>query len=291
MGITVTGKSTESAPAAAAPRRQLRLVARVDRGSTDAEPAYGYTLHSNSSGDVPPPPYLPGPTILLKRGEPVSITVKNELPEPTAVHWHGIELESYYDGVAGFAGEGRRIAPAIPPGGAFEARFTPPRSGTFIYHTHVDEVRQQQAGLSGALLVVDDPKAYDPSRDIVLLITIPRNDIDAGSTVLLNGSSKPPAREMRTGERYRLRFINAHTFRPSMRMRLLRETSLLEWRALAKDGMELPADQAVNGPSEIQMGNGETYDFEFAPATAGDVRLDVTTATGVLLVSMPIRVR
>ena len=74
-------------------------------------------------------------------------------------------------------------------------------------------------------------------------------------------------------------------------MRLLRETSLLEWRALAKDGMELPADQAVNGPSEIQMGNGETYDFEFVPGTAGDVRLDVTNAAGVLLVSMPIRVR
>ena len=61
----------------------------------------------------------------MKRGEPVSITVVNQLPEPTAVHWHGIELESYYDGVAGFAGEGKRIAPAIPPGGSFEARFTP----------------------------------------------------------------------------------------------------------------------------------------------------------------------
>jgi manganese oxidase len=291
MGITVAGKSIDPAESAAAPRRQLRLVARVDRGSTDADPAYGYTLHNNEGNEVPPPPYLPGPTILLKRGEPVSITVKNELPEPTAVHWHGIELESYYDGVAGFAGEGRRIAPAIPPGGSFEARFTPPRSGTFIYHTHVDEVRQQQAGLSGALLVVDDPKTYDGSRDIVVLITIPRNDVDAASMVLLNGSAKPHAREMRVGERYRLRFINAHTFRPSMRMRLLRDTALLEWRALAKDGMELPPDQATRGPSEIQMGNGETYDFEFVPGTAGDARLDVTTATGASLVSMPLAIR
>ena len=85
--------------------------------------------------------------------------MKNELPEPTAVHWHGIKLESYYDGVAGYSGDGRRITSAIPKDGSFEARFTPPRSGTFIYHTHVDEVRQQQAGLSGALLVVDDPTA------------------------------------------------------------------------------------------------------------------------------------
>ena len=60
----------------------------------------------------PAGPYLPGPTILLKRAQPVSITVDNQLPEPTSVHWHGIELESYYDGVAGFAGQGRRLAPA-----------------------------------------------------------------------------------------------------------------------------------------------------------------------------------
>ena len=290
IGITVTGKSLDAASPATARRRQLRLVARVDQGGTEAEPAYGYTLHTGAATDAPPPPYLPGPTIVLKRGEPVSITVQNELPEPTAVHWHGIELESYYDGVAGYAGEGRRIAPAIPTGGSFEARFTPPRSGTFIYHTHVDEVRQQQAGLSGALLVVDDPAAYNPGRDLVLLITIPRKDEDANSVVLLNGSATPPLRRLRVGEHYRLRLINVHTFRPSMRMRLLRDSTLLEWRALAKDGMELPPDRAVTGPAEIQMGNGETYDFDFVPSAPGDLRFDVTNAAGVLLVSMPIRV-
>jgi FtsP/CotA-like multicopper oxidase with cupredoxin domain len=290
MGITVTGASAEAADAAAK-RRQLRLVARVDRGGTETEPAYGYTLHEGSTTDVPPPPYVPGPTIVLKRGEPVTITVTNELPEATAVHWHGIELESYYDGVAGYAGLGNRIAPAIKPGASFEARFTPPRSGTFIYHTHVDEGRQQQAGLSGALLVVDDVKAYDPERDIVLMISIPRKDEDANTSVLLNGTATPAPREMRVGEHYRLRFINVHTFRPSMRMRLLRESTLLEWKALAKDGMHLPADQAIVGPAEIQMGNGETYDFDFVPSAAGDVRVDVTNAGGDLLVSMPIRVR
>jgi manganese oxidase len=291
MGITVTGRSAEPAPADTGARRQLTLVARVDQGSTDAEPAFGYTLHAGASTDAPPPPYLPGPTIVLKRGEPVSIVVKNELPEATAVHWHGIELESYFDGVAGYSGEGRRVTPAIPSGGSFEARFTPPRSGTFIYHTHVDETRQQKAGLSGALLVVDDPAAYNPDRDWPLMITIPRRNEDVNTIVLLNGSAKPAAREMRVGEKYRLRFVNAHTFRPSMRMRLLRDSSLLEWQALAKDGMQLPADQAVTGPAEIQMGNGETYDFEFVPSTPGEIRIDVTNAVGVLLVSMPIRVK
>ena len=76
-----------------------------------------------------------------------------------------------------------------------------------------------------------------------------------------------------------------------MRMRLLRDASLVEWRGLAKDGMDLPSDQAVSRSSEVQMGNGETYDFEFVPTTPGDLRVDVTNAGGVLLVSMPIRVK
>ncbi len=229
--------------------------------------------------------------ILLKRGEPVSITVQNQLSEPTAVHWHGIELESYYDGVAGFAGEGKRIAPPIPPGGTFEARFTPPRSGTFMYHTHIDEVRQQQAGLAGPLIVVDSLDTYDPEHDIVVMITVPRKQADS-NVVLLNGSSTPAVREMHAGQHYRLRFINLHTFRPSMRMRLLRDSTLLSWRAVAKDGRDLPADQTVERPSEVQMGNGETYDFDFVPFGSGGIRLDVTNGDySVLLVSMPIRIR
>ena len=80
---------------------------------------------------------------------PVSITVVNSTPEPTAVHWHGIELESYFDGVAGFSGNASRASPIIAPADSFEARFTPPRAGTFIYHTHIDELRQQPAGMAG----------------------------------------------------------------------------------------------------------------------------------------------
>ena len=289
MGITVSGTSLEPVARESGKRRQLSLVARAEDGGTPTEPSYTYSLEGGSTKEARSSS-LTGPTIVLKRGEPVSITVVNQLPEPTAVHWHGIELESYYDGVAGYSGEGKRIAPAIKPGGSFEARFTPPRSGTFIYHTHVDEVRQQRAGLSGPLLVVDSPESYDPETDLVMMITVPRKDADSG-VVLINGSSKPSLRVMRAGQRYRLRFINAHTFRPSMRMRILNGTSPLTWRAIAKDGSDLAADLAVEGPSEVQMGNGETYDFEFVPTATGSIRLDVTAANGVLLASMPIEVR
>jgi len=289
IGVSVSGRASANA-SDARPLRTLRLVARVDTGGTPGEPAFGFALEDGQTTTPAAGPYLPGPTIVLKRGEPVSITVVNQLPEATAIHWHGIELDSYYDGVAGFAGDGKRVAPAIAPAASFEARFTPPRSGTFIYHTHVDEVRQQQAGLNGALLVVDSPAAYDPTHDLVLLVSVPRRDADSG-VVNINGSAKPAPFDMKAGDRYRLRFINIHTFRPSMRMRLLRGDTLLSWRAVAKDGMDLPADQATAGPSAIQMGNGETYDFEFIPDAPGDIRLDITNAGGDLLASMPVRVR
>jgi FtsP/CotA-like multicopper oxidase with cupredoxin domain len=289
IGITVTDPKRTAPSAPAAPRRHLRLIAKVDTGGTPEEPAWGFALEEGTKTTPAAPPYLPSPTIVLKRGEPVSITVVNQLPEATGIHWHGIELDSYYDGVAGFAGMGTRIAPAIQPGTSFDARFTPPRSGTFIYHTHVDEVRQQKAGLNGALLVVDDPAKYDPTHDIALLVSLPRLEANR-NVVYLNGSSTPAALELKAGEKYRLRFINIHVFRPSMRMRLLRDDKELTWRAIAKDGMDLPTDQATVVPSVVQMGNGETYDFEFAPDTTGDLRLDITSAVGDLLVRMPIHV-
>jgi FtsP/CotA-like multicopper oxidase with cupredoxin domain len=290
IGISVLAKGVTPSVPDVQTRRTLRLVARVDAGGTPDEPAYGFTLEDGKTVSPAAPPYLPGPTIVLQRGEPVSITVDNQLPEATAIHWHGIELESYYDGVAGFAGSAARLAPAIEPGASFEARFTPPRAGTFIYHTHVDEIRQQQAGLTGALLVVDSAASYDAEHDLVFLVTVPRRGAD-GDGVLLNGSLSPAARDMRVGERYRLRFIDIHTYRPSMRMRMVRGDALLSWRALAKDGMDLPPDQATVGPSMIQMGNGETYDFEFRPESAGDLRFEIVTGTGAPLLSMPVHVR
>ena len=264
MGITVTGASAEAPEPQATP--SVAPGRASGHGGTDAEPAFAYALEDGSRASHALSAV--GPTILLKRGEPVSIAVVNELPEPTSVHWHGIELESYFDGVPGYAGQGKRIAPVIAPGATFEARFTPPRSGTFMYHSHVDELRQQQAGLTGALLVLDDPSAYDPEHDIVLVVTVPRKDADSG-VVLFNGSSTPTPLQMRAGQRYRLRFINLHTFRPAMRMRLLEGTTLATWKGVAKDGMDLPAERRTEGPAEIQMGNGEAYDFEFVPAQGG----------------------
>lgn len=271
-------------------RRVLRLIVRTDTGGTTSEPAFGYELHDPTATQAISQTLLPGPTLVLTRNEPVAITVVNNIPEPTAVHWHGIELDSYYDGVAGFAGQRGRIAPAIAPNDSFVARFTPPRAGTFIYHPHADELRQQQGGLSGAIVVLEPGQTLHPDSDIVLLISTPRRASD-GTTVLLNGTNAPATREWRVGQRYRLRLIDIHTARPSMTARLLRDSTVLAWKAIAKDGMDLPADQATTRPAQQLMGNGETYDFEFTPSAPGNIRLAINAQTGQVLVTMPIVVR
>jgi manganese oxidase len=291
MGIEVRGRDMHPVEQAGETgRRQLRLVTQQDSGGSEAEPAYGYVVHEGSSATPAASPLLPGPTIVLERGKPVSITVVNRLREPTAVHWHGIELESYFDGVADFSGRGARIAKAIAPGDSFVARFTPPRSGTFMYHPHADETRQQQAGLSGTLLVVDELARFDPAHDKVVLLTVPRANADGGR-VLINGSLAPDTLRLRAGERYRLRIVDVHTFRPSMIVRILRDSTPVAWRAVAKDGMDLAADRATVRRAVQQMGNGETYDFELAPREPGALKLVVTSAVGALLAEMPVAVR
>ena len=292
MAIAIRGAGAGTVMTQSGVRRHLRLIARVDSsgGGTEMEPAYGYVLEEGTRSSFTSGSLLPAPTILLKRGEPVSITVVNALREATSVHWHGIELESYFDGVADLSGSAGRIAHAIAPGDSFVAYFTPPRSGTFIYHPHADEVRQQQAGLSGAIVVHDDPAAYDPTHDIVLLLSAPRRDAER-NTVFVNGTNTPKPLELRAGDQYRLRVVDIHTFRPSMIVRLFRDSSLTTWRAVAKDGMPLPPERATMRPAVQQMGNGETYEFELVPGTAGDLRFTVWSAAGDLLVSMAVRVR
>ena len=289
MAIEVRGTDVTRRPVDEAGRRQLRLTAQRDSGGTDSEPSYGYVLEEGGRSTPGSAPSLPGPAILLKRGEPVTVTIVNHLAEATAVHWHGMELESYFDGVADFAGSRGHIAPAIAPEDSFAARFTPVRSGTFMYHPHADEVRQQKAGLTGALLVLDDPAAFDPTHDIVIILTVPRLDAD-GDRILINGSLAPRPLAMRVGERYRLRIVDVHTYRPSMITRVLRDSTLVTWRAVAKDGMDLPAVRATERPAMQQIGNGETYDFELVPTVAGPLRLTVTSAGNALLATLPITV-
>ena len=152
-------------PARGPSPRQLSLHMRSDPRRFGEAPAYGFVLSEGAARPATKAPVeAPGPTLVLTRDEPVEISLVNQLPEGTAIHWHGMELDSYYDGVHGFGGSGGQVTPMIGPGETFVVKFTPPRAGTFIYHTHLHDDRQLGSGLYGALIVVD-PNEDVRSRD------------------------------------------------------------------------------------------------------------------------------
>ena len=113
IGITVLpGTSAAPSPAAAAAARKLQLVISENPGKI---PLYDLEVNDPMKPAAPDkkrPPSLPGPPIFLTRGEATEIEVRNQSNSPTVIHWHGIELESYYDGVAGWTGSGQQTTPA-----------------------------------------------------------------------------------------------------------------------------------------------------------------------------------
>lgn len=276
LGITVSPVAGRNPAAAVRTARQLRLMVR-ERPATRFSPAgMGYSIEEGDAKGSTEPPPMPGAPLVLTRGEPVEILVVNQLQETTAVHWHGIELESYYDGVPGWSGNSPQTTPPIPPGGTFLARMTPPRAGTFIYHTHWHDLGQLIGGLYGPLIVVEPGQKYDPEVDKVFVIG--HSGPEDKYPQILNGSAQPLPIVLKAGTRYRLRFINIGLDDSDDSVALLADAKPLQWRALAKDGWTLPDVQATVRPSRQAITVGETYDFEFMPERSGKLVLEVTGA-------------
>lgn len=224
-----------------------------------------------------------GPPIFVTRGEPTEITVVNHLKSATSIHWHGLELESYYDGVVG-GGVGDQVTPAIAPGAAFVARFTPSRAGTFIYHTHAADPQQLSGGVYGALIVLEPGQSFDPEHDKLLVIGTRDAFFDA-KRITINGVETPEPLALAPGTTYRLRLINMAPNLPA-NFRLGSEQHPATWRAIAKDGATVPARLAVESNAVLHIASGETYDFEFRAESPGEVPLEiVNVASDAKLVS------
>ncbi len=282
LGITVTPRAgaAPAAPAAEPPRRDVRMVLRELPYLVDSAPAISVALGDTATfGRVRLPHDIPVPTLVLTRGQPARLWVVNHMSGPAAVHWHGIELESYYDGIPGWSGEGTHVAPLIAPGDSFAAFMTPPRAGTFIYHSHIENGHHLASGMYGALIVTEPGVPYDSTRDIVLLFGGGELQPDQG--LYLNGSRLPPPRALKAGVAYRVRLIDiAENY--GVRVAVTFATQPVQWRAIAKDGFDLPGSQRTVRPA-VQVANvGETYDFEFTPARPGNYSLEIIRPAGVV---------
>jgi len=270
LGVTTVDRR-RSASRPPTPTQRMRLFAQQVKVDS-VRFARGYVLQR---GETPRPDSveIPGTPLVLTRGQTTAITVVNRLTEATTVHWHGMELESVYDGVSGWSRTGTNVAPLIAPGDSFTVAFTPPRAGTFIYHTHMDEGQQLGSGMYGPLLVLEPGERHDPATDFTFMIG---NALVGGKPrPTLNARSEPPTLELRTGTRYRLRFINIHSA-GAARVDVKVDSLPISWRPLAKDGADLPDESRRHRPATFRrFGVGETYDFEWIPDRPVDAVLEI----------------
>jgi len=213
----------------------------------------------------------PGPTIEVVEGDRVRFYVTNRLPEPTTVHWHGIILPNGMDGVSGLNQR------PIPPGETYVYEFTLREPGTFMYHSHHDEMVQIALGCVGMFVVHPRvPRGPRVVRDFVLMTHEWR--VNAGTrrpdpmemiefnVLTFNGKAFPGTSPlmMRRGERVRIRLgnlgpMNHHPI----------HLHGLHFEVTATDGGYVPAS-AQRPDTTVIVPVGATRVIEFSPPESGD---------------------
>lgn len=156
-----------------------------------------------------------GPTIEALEGERVRIYVTNRLGAPTTVHWHGVLLPNGMDGVGGLNQR------AIQPSETFQYEFTLRQSGTFMYHSHHDEMTQMGMGMTG-LFIIHPRRPTGPRIDRDFAIMLHEWKIEPGAerpdpnemtdfnVLTMNAKAFPGTSPLvvKTGQRVRMRFGN-----------------------------------------------------------------------------------
>jgi manganese oxidase len=293
MGLEVRPKRGRRAPLPFpdSARRRIDLYADVRPRVYGEHEGYGFVTRDGTSIPAQDSVRAPGAPLVLTRGEPVRIMVHNRLRQPISVHWHGIELESYNDGVGGFSGDAMRVAPPIAPADSFVVRMTPPRAGTFMYHVHGERGDELASGLYGPLLVIEPGTPAGLPNDRSVMIT--DGGPGARGPAFVNGSPTPDTTELIAGRTYRLRLLyltSNHVVITTLR----NAAGPVRMQRVAQDGYEQPLANLTL--MRFGAGPGHTFDYTFTPADPGPMWLDVeydprSGVTGVRATTMPIRVR
>jgi len=214
----------------------------------------------------------PGPLLVLKQYQPTYVTVTNNMSFATSVHWHGLDLDSWADGVPDFSRSDGKMSPSILPGEKFTYKLTLMRPGTFIYHSHMNDAHQVASGLYGPIIVLKEGETYDPRTDHYYVVAWKTTDPRSIQDVELNGSYEQPTQYARPGEIHRIRFVNIAPA-GEMVVKMMKDSTPVSIRFIAKDGVDLPARQQTMIKESQLLGVGETADFEFKPLKPGTYTL------------------
>ena len=189
---------------------ELDLTARLADIQIDGKTVHAWTYDGG----------IPGPLIKTHVGDRLIVHFKNELDEPTTVHWHGVRVPIEMDGVPEIS------QPEVKKGESFTYDFVVRDAGLYWYHPHVMSAAQVGFGLYGALLVEDPADGVNVEDQVTLVLSDIGFDAkgrlepaDSGGSagmvfgregdyVLVNGRRHPVLRA-RPGAPQRWRIVNA----------------------------------------------------------------------------------
>ncbi len=202
---------------------------------------------------------VPGPELDANVGDKIKIVLKNELPESTSMHFHGVRVPNAMDGVDPYTQD------PILPGATFTYSFTALEPAVGMYHSHHDAQTQVPNGMAGALLIGEMPiPDYLKAKGITKVdqkVNMVLND--SGTIGLsLNGKSFP-ATEMYTakvGETMEVNYFNEGLL--THPMHLHQPTGWI----IAKDGVPLPEPMPAD---TISVAPGERYTVLYHFVDAG----------------------
>ncbi|TAJ04035.1 MAG: copper oxidase [Planctomycetota bacterium] len=156
-----------------------------------------------------------GPTIEAVEGDRVRIYVTNRLDVPTTTHWHGLILPNGMDGIGGLTQR------PILPGETFKYEFVLRQHGTYMYHSHHDEMTQMALGMMGMFVIHPrSPAGPPPDRDYTFLLSEWKlavgarrpdpNEMSDFNVLTFNAKIAPATAPIvaRRGERVRIRIGN-----------------------------------------------------------------------------------
>lgn len=213
---------------------------------------------------------VPGPLIRATNGDNVRILIKNNLPEPTTIHWHGIQVPNNMDGIPD------ETQKPIQPGETFTYEFIAKPAGTYWYHSHFDSDKQISVGLSGAFII--DPVgglSSKPDIDKVFMLNewrvidgqtyaaMPATGMD-GNFFTINGKAFPNTENImaKVGQKIRLRFVGSGQMIHPMHLHGF------PFKIVATDGNDVP-ESAQWTKDVVSVAPGERYDIEFTPDRPG----------------------
>jgi manganese oxidase len=212
-----------------------------------------------------------GPTIEAVEGDRLRIYVTNRLPEPTTIHWHGILVPSGMDGVAGLSQKN------IEPGETYKYEFQLRQHGTYMYHSHSDDMTQEGLGLMGMFIIHPrDPAGPRPDRDFAFMLSEWRIDVGTMrpnpmemtdfNVLTLNARVFPGTAPLvaKYGERVRIRFgnLSAMEHHPI-------HLHGFHWKVVATDGGQIP-EPAQWPETTVLVAVGQTRTVEFIADNPGD---------------------